>query len=258
MTRGRGADLRLEFEYWPVIWLWPAALVLMQVTPTTIGGFSLTVGVIACHLLQLYLVMFYWLNRPPDWQLMIALVILAYGLTSGVFAHDLAEFARSFAHVANLVLMVLICLNIRISEGREIGRSLALFCVLASIAALVLIAQAASFNLLRDFRLAALLGDLAPLGPGGQVYAPAPSAALPRASGFYSEPSVAGWFMSFALALALGARPLRPLLGACAATLCTVAAMATLSLTGILGPALVWSAYLLLVRGGRKFRRSRG
>jgi hypothetical protein len=257
-TGGRGANLKLEFEYWLVIWLWPVALVLMQLTPATISGFSLTVGVIACHLLQLHLVMFYWLNRPPDWQLMIALVILAYGLASGVFAQDLAEFGRSYAHVANLVLMTLICLNIRIGQGREIGRSLALFCVVASIAALVLISQAASFNLLRDFRLAALLGDLAPLGPGGQVYAPAPNAALPRASGFYSEPSVAGWFMSFAVALALGARPLHPVLGACAAALCTLAAMATLSLTGVLGPALVWSAYLLLVRDRRSFKAIAG
>ena len=30
--------------------------------------------------------------------------------------------------------------------------------------------------------------------------------------------------------------------------------MATLSLTGILGPALVWAAYLLLVRDGRRFK----
>ena len=242
-----------------MIWLWPVALVLMQLTPTTIGGFALTVGVIACHLLQLYLVMFYWLNRPPDWQLMIALVILAYGLASGVFAQDLAEFGRSFAHVANLVAhdldlpehsdrpgprdrplagAVLRCWP-RSPRWSSSPRRPASICYATSVSA-------------------ALLGDLSPLGPGGQVYAPAPNAALPRASGFYSEPSVAGWFMSFAVALALGARPLHPVLGAFAAALCTLAAMATLSLTGILGPALVWSAYLLLVRDSRRFKAIAG
>jgi hypothetical protein len=257
-TSGGSGNLKLEFEHWPVVWLWPIALVLMQLTLVAIGDFSLTVAVIACHLLQLHLVMLYWLNRPPNWQVMTALVILAYGLISGLFARDPVEFGRSFAHVANLVLMALICLNIRIGQGHEIPRSLAVFCLAASAAALVIIAQAASFNLLRDFRLSALLGDFAPLGPGGEVYAPSPNAALPRANGFYSEPSVAGWFMSFALAVALAARPLRPILGALTAGLCSFAAMATLSLTGILGSALVWSGYLLLVRDPGWFKAIAG
>ena len=254
---GRGS-LKLKFEYWPVVWLWPAALVLMQLTLAMIGDFSLTVAVIACHLLQLYLVVFYWLKRPRDWQTIAALVILTYGLIVGLFAPDPVEFGRSFAHVLNLVLTALICLNIRIGQGREIAHSLVVFCLAASAAALVIIAQAASFNLLRDFRLAALLGDFAPLGPGGEVYAPLPNTALPRANGFYSEPSVAGWFMSFALAVALATRPLRPLLGALTAALCSLAAMATLSLTGILGAALVWSGYLLLVRDSGRFKAIAG
>ena len=74
--RANCANLRLRFEYWPVIWLWPLSLVLMQATLAEIGGFAVTVAVIACHLLQLHLIMFYWLNRPPDWQIAAALVIL--------------------------------------------------------------------------------------------------------------------------------------------------------------------------------------
>jgi len=35
------------------------------------------------------------------WQVMTALLILAYGLTVGLFAPDPAEFGRSFAHVAD-------------------------------------------------------------------------------------------------------------------------------------------------------------
>ena len=100
----------------------------------------------------------------------------------------------------------------RPGRGDAAGRS-AVFCVLAAAAALVLIAQAISFNLLRDFRLAGLLGDFAPLGPGGEVYTPSPLAALPRANGLYSEPSVAGWFMTFAVALALAARRSAAILG---------------------------------------------
>jgi hypothetical protein len=132
------------------------------------------------------------------------------------------------------------------------------FCVAASLAALVIIAQAIGFNAFRDFRLAGLLGEFAPIGPGGMIYVPPPHAALPRANGFYSEPSVAGWFMTFAAAMALAARPLHPCLGTLTAAVCSLGAMATLSLTGILGPALIWSGYLLLVRDSWRFKATAG
>jgi hypothetical protein len=253
-TRACCGNVRLRFEYWPVIWLWPISLVLMQATLLEIGDFAVTVAVIACHLLQLHLIMFYWLNRPPQWQLTIALVILAFGLAAGAFARDLPEFLRSLAHVSNCVLMVLVCLNARIGRGEEVGSSFNLFCLLTSMVALLIVVQALSFNLLRDFRVAGLLGTFAPVGPGGEIYIPSPHAALPRANGLYSEPSVAGWFMTFAAALALAARRLRPALGTLTAAICSLGAMATLSLTGILGPALVWAGYLLLVRDRWRFK----
>jgi hypothetical protein len=256
--RAACANIRVRFEYWPVIWLWPLSLVLMQVTLTEIGDFSLTLAVTACHLLQLHLITFYWLHRPPDWQIASALVILAYSVAAGLFARDLAEFLRSLAHVANLVAMGLICLNVRIGRGEEVGRSLALFCVLASAAALVIIAQAISFNLLHDFRLAGLLGAFAPAGPGGEIYLPSPLTALPRANGLYSEPSVAGWSMTFAVALALAGRRRLGALGPLTAAACSLGAIATLSLTGILGPILVWAAYLLFVRDDRRFKATAG
>jgi len=89
---------------------------------------------------------------------------------------------------------------------------------------------------------------LAPLGPGEEVFEPSPLAVLPRANGFYSEPSVAGWFMTFCVALALGARRLYPVLSLLTAAVCSLAAMATLSLTGVLGSAIVLAVYVLFVR----------
>ena len=64
--------------------------------------------------------------------------------------------------------------------------------------------------------------------------------------------------MTFAVAMALAARPLHPAIGTCAAALCSLAAMATLSLTGILGPALIWTGYLLLVRDSWRFKTLAG
>jgi hypothetical protein len=241
-------NLKLYFEYWPLIWLWPISLVLMQLTLLRLGHFDVTLSVVVCHLIQLHLVMLYWINRPSDLQMTVALGVVFYTLLLGLFARDEVEFGQSLAQILNVAIMVLICLNVRLEGRDEIRRSIGVFCVVAGAAALVIIVQALAFNLWHDFRFANLLGPLAPLGPGNEVFAPSPLAALPRANGFYSEPSVAGWFMSFAVALALGARRLYPVLSMLTAAICSLAAMATLSLTGVLGPAIVLAVYILFVR----------
>ena len=252
--RHPGANLRVYFEYWPIIWLWPASIVLMQLTLLPVGDFYITLSVVVCHLMQLYIVMFYWFRRPTDGQIVAALGVVLYALLLGLFARDGVEFGRSLAHVLNLVVMLVICLNARLAGGREIRQSIAVFCVLVAAAALFIIVQALAFNLLRDFRLAAILGPFSPIGPGNEIYEPPPLAEFPRANGFYSEPSVAGWFMSFGVALALASRPLYPVLATLTATICSLAAMATLSLTGVLGPAVVLAGYILFVRDRPGFK----
>jgi putative colanic acid polymerase len=239
---------KLYFEYWPVIWLWPISLILMQLTFYHLADFEITVGVVICHLIELYIVMFYWLNRPSDGQVVVALAVIVYSLSLGLFAQDPAEFGRSLAQVVNLVVMVMICLNAPLARRPEIRRSIGVFCVLAVGAGLFIIAQALCFNLLRDLRLANILGPLAPLGPGNAIYDVTAYAPPPRANGFYSEPSVAGWFMTFAVAVALAARRLYPVLTTLTATICALAAMATLSLTGVLGASIVLVGYVLFVR----------
>ena len=244
----RSTAVKVYFEHWPLVWLWPVSLVLMQLTLLHLDDFHLTLAVVICHLMQLHLVMLYWVRRPSEVQVAVTLGVILYTLVLGLFAKDFAEFGRSLAHVLNLAAMVLICLNARLERRDEIRRSIGIFCVVAAAAGLFIIAQALTFNLWRDFQLANPLGPFAPLGPGDEVYEPSPLTALPRANGFYSEPSVAGWFMSFAVALALAARRLYPILTTLTAAICALAAMATLSLTGVLGPAIVLASYVLFVR----------
>ncbi len=243
----RSPTVKIRFEYWPLIWLWPISLVLMQLTLVHLDDFQVTLSVVICHLMELYLVTLYWLRRPPDEQIVMALGIVVYTLGLGLFARDGAEFGRSLAHVLNLVLMVMICLNAPLARRPEVRRSVAVFCVAAAGAGLFIIAQALSFNL-GDYRLLNVLGPLAPLGPGNLVYDVTAYAPPPRANGFYSEPSVAGWFMTFAAALTLAARRLYPRLTTLATAICALAAMATLSLTGVLGSAIVLAGYVLFVR----------
>jgi hypothetical protein len=239
---------KVRIEYWPLVWLWPISLVFMQLTLVDLDGFQLTLAVLICHAMQIYVLMLYWIRTPSDGQVVIALGVILYTLLLGLFAQDGVEFVGSLAHLLNLMVMVVLCCNALTDQAHELRRSLAIFCLAATGAGLFIIAQALSFNLLGDFRLAEALGPFAPLGPGGEVYVASPLSALPRANGFYSEPSVAGWFMSFATALALAGRRLYPVLTTVAAIVCALAAMATLSLTGVLGSIAVLAGYVLFVR----------
>ena len=184
----RGPNLKLYFEHWPLIWLWPISLVLMQLTLLQFGRFHLTLAVVICHLRQLHLLMMYWDGRPSDLQVSVALAVVSYALLLGLFADDAAEYGQSLAQVLNLAATVLICLNARLERRTEVRRSIGVFCALAAATGMFIIAQALAFNLWRDFQLANVLGPFAPIGPGEVVYEPSPFAALPRANGFYSEP----------------------------------------------------------------------
>ena len=81
----RAPTLKIYFEYWPVIWLWPISLVLMQLTLLHLPGFELTVSVVICHR-RMYLLMLYWVNRPSDQQVVVALAVIVYSLLLGLLA----------------------------------------------------------------------------------------------------------------------------------------------------------------------------
>lgn len=254
--RPRPRRLTIRFESWPIVWLWPATLLFMQVPLLRLESFEITIGVVVCHLLQLFLVARYWLRIPSARQLVIYLGILLYALLLGLLARDALEFLRSLAHVANLILTIAICMNARLDHIRDLRRSLTVFAVLAAATAAVVIVQSLLFNLWGDLGPARLLGDWSPrVSPSsGRIYAPEPLAAVKRANGWFSEPSVAGWFLVFAGALALAVRQLRPRLMTAAAALCLAGAVATLSLTGILGAVVVILAHLVFVRDRRPFK----
>lgn len=246
---------RLGFEVWPIVWLWPLGLVFMQVPLLRLSGFDVTIGVIVCHALQLWLLTWYRLKKPDPKQTILYLTVVLWSLALGVFASNAFEFFRSLAHVLNLLAMVALCLNVRLERGDEIERSLTVFVHLAAIVACVVILQAVSLNLFNDLSASRLLGDFSPpRAPGGPAYVPHEWAHVRRANGWFSEPSVAAWFLNAAAALALAARDrLNGWPGLCAA-LCLAGACATFSLTGILGALMVFSAHLAFVHDRRLFK----
>jgi hypothetical protein len=239
-----------------LVLVWPASLVLVQATLARTGSFDVTVGVVACHAIELWLIALCAFRRPPLVQLVVAILLLLQVLVVGSVAADLVQFARSFAQFLNLALMILIASNLKIRDWRPVKRSITVFCGMSIAVAGLLLAQFVSFNVMDDLSLARPLGSFAPaLAPGSeQVYVPPPAAPFRRPAGPFSEPSVAGWFMILVAAVALSARPALPRLAAATALVCVAAAAMTQSLTGILGMSILIGAYLLLLEGPRRFK----
>jgi len=247
---------KLRVEDWPVVWLWPIGLVLMQMTFVRVSAFDITLAVIVCHVIQLHLILRYWVNRPSTVQTVLYLGVLAYAMAFGTIAGDPDEFLRSLAHVANLVIMIALCMNARLGGRAEIGRSMRVFCWLAMAAAMAVIAQAIAFNIFNDLSFTHLLGDYTP--DRGVVhrepYVPHPLSPIKRAAGWFSEPSVAAWFCAFAATIALALRPERPALATLTATVCLAAGVATLTLTGLLSATIILIAHVFFVRDRGRFK----
>lgn len=247
--------VRVRFEDWPLVWLWPIGLVFMQATFTRVADFDVTLAVILCHPLQLYLLMRYWVRTPSSAQVLVLLGVLAYSFGLGLAAPDPVEFLRSMAHITNLVVMVLLCLNLPIEGRPEVARSIWVLCTLASLAACVVVVQSIAFNVFNDLSVTELLGPYTPpVGLERGPFVPHPLAAVKRANGWFSEPSVAGWFLVLVAAVALAARRLRPVLATSAAVICLTGAVATLSLTGLLASITLVIAYMLFVRDSLRFK----
>jgi len=244
---------RPRIEDWPLIWLWPLGLVLMQATFLQVARFEVTLAVIVCHAMQVYLLVRYGVRKPSAGQLLIYLGALGVTLWSGLWSADPVEFLRSMAHVTNLILMIAICMNVRFGRGRPIKGSIVVLCIGASLAALAVIGQSVAFNVYDDLSWTRLLGDFTPpVGLDREPYAPHLLSAVKRANAWYSEPSVAAWFLLFAAGVALAARRLWPIGATFAALLCLAGAIATLTLTGMLGAPLMILAYVLFVKDTRR------
>ena len=209
-------NVRLRFEYWPVIWLWPVSLVLMQVDLGRDRRFFghgrrdrlPSAAAASRHVLLAA-------TGRPDWQTTMALAILALRLPSPACSRGILGSSCAASRTSPISCSRwLICLNVRIGRGEEVARSLAR--VLRAGRGRGAAAHRPGDQLqpaCAIFASPARWATSRLLAPAARSTRPAFRAALPRANGLYSEPSVAGWFMTFAVAMALAARPLHPAIG---------------------------------------------
>ena len=233
----------------PLLVMWSVGMVLMHFSLFRVAGFDVTFSVLVCSVLMLFLIMAMRIRTLP---LFAAGGVLMYALALGFPAKDAVEYIRSFLLLANLTLLVWIVSGVRLPKARDVQLSVSVFVWMTVGIALLVTAQSALLNLFGDYTLLNPFGRFSALGPGGVIYEPHILAEIKRPNGIFSEPSVAGWFLTFAGAVALVAPSKNARGHQTAAIVCAVAAVSTFTISGVLNVFV-----LVLVKSYLSYRHRR-
>lgn len=215
-----------------------ACVVLMQVTFTYINTLPINLGTI-CIILALPALLFASRLQIKKLYVWILLSFLSYTAIIGLItAISYIEFAKSFAQICLFGASVLIAASLPLTYV-DFKRASQIFILLLAVVAVLIIAQGIVWNVGNSSALAAPLGQLSPMGPGGKMpYKPFSAAIYKRPNGIYSEPSIAGWMMCFGFAMVTilaRYRLTQAKFGLCLRWLFAAAATVTGSVTAIIG-----------------------
>jgi hypothetical protein len=231
--------------------LWPFGLLMIHFSLFRIVNFEVTVAVLICTLIVLYL---FISSKIKIGHLFVASGILIYALVPGFFAQNPTEYFRSLLLFTNLMMMMILSSGMSLPVHKVIERSVTLFLRLSFVVAIFVILQTITLNIFDTFILLNPFGPFSSPGPGGEVYEPSPLALLKRPNGIFSEPSVVGWFMTFATAVALSSPVLCTRTKWLTAFACAVAAISSLSMSGFINIGLLSLVYLYINRTWDKVR----
>jgi putative colanic acid polymerase len=223
--------------------MWALLLPLMQLSLGRSGNTDLTLGSIVALLLFGYLL---FAIRYRVSHLLIACALITIVTSVGLTATNRGEFLASYVQLVGLISAIVISLHV--PTGVHQDRTARFFLYATSLVAVLILVQFITWNMLSTDVLIRPFGPLAPLGPGFEVYAPNPLSAIKRPHGIFSEPSVAAWFMSFGFAVALSARHLIGRPAPIAAVVCGMAALTTMTLSGIINILVLSAAALWTFR----------
>lgn len=181
--------------------LWPVGVVFGQMTFGYVASFPLNLSLFVLAI-TIPVLMFMTAHRL-SW-VVFALFIAAYALLILLLnPSDPVEFAKSFGQIVLLMATLSIAFSVHIPPV-VFDRMIRITLILAAVSALLILMQAAIWNLGYTELLSRPMSAFQPLGPGGYApYSANPYAPIKRSNGLYSEPSIAGWLMSFFYALAI-------------------------------------------------------
>jgi len=181
--------------------LWPVGVVFGQMTFGYVASFPLNLSLFVLAV-TIPALIFLTAHRLP-WVVATLLIAVYAFLILFLYPSDPVDFAKSFGQVMLLLSTLSIALSVHIPPA-VFSRMTRVTLILAAGSALLILTQAAIWNIGYTELLSRPMSALQPLGPGGDApYSANPHAPIKRSNGLYSEPSIAGWLMSFFYALAI-------------------------------------------------------
>ena len=167
------------------------------------------------------------------------LSIMIYTLANGLAANDFIEFYKSLVLFSIFLLFIVLVNNLDNLNEVNIIRSHKFIIFISFLAALFLISQFILLNLFGSYLLTPMLGSFSFVGPGGEIYVPNELAILKRPNGIFQEPSVAGWYMAFMIAVT-SLYPMNFKRKIILMLVFSLASILTFSLSGIINTIIIW------------------
>lgn len=211
---------------------WPVGIVLMNFQLFNVAGFNFTVGTLVYLLLSTYLGLVHQLKVKLR-DILIAHGLVFLSLALGFWASDVTEYFKSFGQLYIMLLFIILVSSIHFRELVFLPYSVKIFFYVAIVAGAYLILQFILMNFFGDYSLLNPFGKFTFTAPGSEPYSVSPLASIKRPNAFFYEPSVAGGFFTFSLAIALSSPFTSNRLRRLTILICSAATVLTFSLSGI-------------------------
>lgn len=231
---------KIQSIYYPML-LWPVGIIFMHFSVFKFNGFNVNIAVLVSSLLNIYFIVF---MRVKIKYIIVTIIGMIYLLTMGMYARNEIEYIKSMMLISNMLISFIISISVSVSNANRINNSVHIFLRLGSLVALLIITQSIAMNIFEINSFQNPFGPFSSPGPGGDIYSPGHESLLKRPNGIFSEPSVAGWFMTYVAAIALAFQEYTRKKMTFTIIVCCLAALASLSLSGFLNVILLSLVYI--------------
>lgn len=219
-----------------ILAFWSLSLPLMNLSLFRLYGFDITPALICLIFLIFYFIV---IVRVKLLGILFFLTIIIYTLANGLAANNDIEFYKSLVLFSMFLLFLVLVSSLDHLKKENIIKSHKLLIIVSFLVGLFLILQFILLNVFGSYLLTPMLGSFSFVGPGGEIYVPNELAILKRPNAIFSEPSVAGWYMAFMIAVT-SLYPISFKKKTFLMLVFSLASILTFSLSGIINTIIIW------------------
>lgn len=221
--------------------LLPIGIAFMNFTFFYVGGAPFTLGTIISAMFSFVLLVEMFSNMQFTKLIMVfigATFLVLYLLVGVLYAKEVVEFIKSYVLFVNLLFVIYSTYHLKTIDTRTVTMTINVIIFTSMSVSLLVLIQYIFWNILDNFQFTSVFGVFTPSGPGGESYIPRPDAPIKRPNAVFSEPSIAGWYLSLSAAIIyLFSDKSKLIIMVIAFVL--VASMLTFSLSGIFNSAVL-------------------